>query len=86
MMQIKEILNDRGQKYGDFEGHARIAQRLKNTMKGTPRWHELTDSQKEALEMVVHKLGRILNGDPTYLDSWADIIGYIQLVVDELEG
>jgi hypothetical protein len=41
--------------------------------------------QKEALEMVAHKLGRIVNGDPNYLDSWVDIIGYTQLVLDRLK-
>ena len=38
----------------------------------------------ESLEMVQHKIGRIVNGDPTYLDSWVDIVGYTQLVIDEL--
>jgi hypothetical protein len=36
--------------------------------------------------MIVHKIGRILNGDPNYDDSWADIAGYAQLVVKELNG
>lgn len=34
--------------------------------------------------MVAHKIGRILNGDPNYHDSWHDIIGYTKLVADEL--
>ena len=29
---------------------------------------------------------RILNGDPDYHDSWHDIVGYAQLVADELSG
>ena len=36
--------------------------------------------------MMQHKIGRILNGDPAYLDSWVDIVGYTQLVVNELES
>ena len=33
-----------------------------------------------------HKIGRILNGDPDYQDSWTDIIGYTRLVeVDLIE-
>jgi hypothetical protein len=28
---------------------------------------------------------RICNGDPFYVDSWRDIAGYAQLVVNELE-
>ena len=34
--------------------------------------------------MIAHKIGRILNGDPNYLDSWIDIVGYAQLIVDRL--
>ena len=39
----------------------------------------------EALDLICNKLGRIANGDPTYDDSWRDIAGYAQLVVNELE-
>ena len=34
--------------------------------------------------MILHKLARIVNGDANYIDSWRDIVGYTQLVVDEL--
>ena len=50
------------------------------------KWHSLAPDQREALEMVFHKVGRILNGDPDYADSWADIAGYAKLVADRLEG
>jgi hypothetical protein len=36
--------------------------------------------------MICHKLGRIVNGDPNYADSWIDIAGYAKLVADRLEG
>ena len=35
--------------------------------------------------MICHKLSRIANGDPFYADSWHDIAGYSQLVVNILE-
>jgi hypothetical protein len=41
--------------------------------------------QIEALDMICHKIGRILNGDPNYADSWVDIAGYAKLVADRLE-
>lgn len=43
-------------------------------------------SQQEALDMIAHKIGRIINGNPYYTDSWVDIAGYAQLIVDELEA
>ena len=35
--------------------------------------------------MICHKIGRIVNGDPDYADSWIDIAGYAKLVADRLE-
>lgn len=83
---IGYTLQERGKRYGPFAGHADITQDLKLRMRDTDKWWHLTDSQKEALEMIAHKIGRILNGDPNYDDSWRDIAGYAQLVVDQLEG
>lgn len=85
MSSIDSTLNERGTRYGSFEGHARITQDLKNAMQDTPKWALLEDDQKEALEMTAHKIGRILNGDPNYIDSWHDIIGYVRLVEQRLE-
>jgi hypothetical protein len=83
-MNIDATLAERGKRYGDFTGHALITQNIKRAMITTPRWNVLTDDQKEALEMVAHKIGRILNGDPNYIDSWTDIIGYTRLVEADL--
>ena len=30
--------------------------------------------------MILHKIGRIINGDADYADSWHDIAGYASLV------
>lgn len=85
MSNIDKTLNERGTRYGDFEDHAFITQDLKAVMQETPNWDALKADQKEALEMTAHKIGRILNGDPDYIDSWHDIIGYIRLVEQRLE-
>jgi hypothetical protein len=85
MSNIDSTLNERGSRYGDFEDHAFITQDLKVVMQETPNWDLLKADQKEALEMTAHKIGRILNGDPNYIDSWHDIIGYIRLVEQRLE-
>ena len=83
-IEMEDILEARGKMYGEFKGHANITQSLKSAMFSTVGWERLSNSQKEALEMIAHKIGRILNGDPNYDDSWVDICGYSQLVVDEL--
>ena len=86
MTSITTILAERGSRYGDFATHALITQNLKDVMKKTPNWGILSPSQKEALEMTAHKIGRILNGDPDYDDSWVDIGGYTKLVADDLQA
>lgn len=84
MTDIAATLTQRGNRYGSFDEHARITQNLKIAMADSPNWHRLAADQKEALEMIVHKIGRILNGDPDYDDSWIDIAGYAKLVADRL--
>jgi hypothetical protein len=83
--KIEATLAERGTRYGDYAEHARITQNIKRAMQDSPNWDALADDQREALEMVAHKAGRILNGDPDYHDSWHDIIGYTKLVADRLE-
>ena len=46
----------------------------------------LDADQWEALDMILHKIARIANGDPNYADSWIDIAGYAKLISDRLEG
>lgn len=78
------LITERGSRYGKFKDGADIMQSLKDTMRDVDGWNNLTASQKEALDMIQHKIGRILNGDPTYDDSWKDIAGYATLIVNEL--
>jgi len=85
MADITETLKERGSRYGDFKEHARITQNIKAAMRDSPNWATLSDDKKECLEMIAHKQGRILNGDPEYHDSYHDIIGYTTLVADQLD-
>lgn len=84
MTDIDTTLAERGNRYGSFAEHARITQAIKAAMVDSPNWAKLADDQKEALEMIAHKAGRILNGNPDYHDSWHDIVGYTKLVADRL--
>ena len=85
---INTTLTERGKRYGTFKDHAEIAQRLKGVLRKfeAERGCDLDPDQREALEMIAHKIARILNGDPDYADSWHDIAGYAQLVADRLNG
>ena len=82
---IEDTLKERGNRYGGFDEHARITQNIKDAMRDSPNWDKLSADKKECLEMIAHKSGRILNGDPEYHDSWHDIEGYTRLVGKTLE-
>ena len=85
---INAVLNERGERYGKFVEHASLTQQFKTIMREHSAVNEkfMDDDQTEALEMIFHKIARILNGDPDYADSWVDIAGYAQLVADRLNG
>lgn len=83
-LSIEATLAERGTRYGVYTDHAQITQDMKAVMHKTPKWAGLAAHQKETLEMIAHKIGRILNGDPDYHDSWHDIVGYTKLTADEL--
>ena len=85
---IDNVLNERGKRYGKFVGHAQISMMFKRMQRGfsLDRNQVLSDDQQEALDMIFHKIARIINGDQNYADSWVDIAGYAKLVSDRLNG
>lgn len=83
-MSVDTILEERGKRYGPFDQHAEITWSIKSAMHVSEGWANLTDSQREALDMIAHKIGRILGGDPNWKDSWDDIAGYATLVAKQL--
>jgi len=94
---IAATLEERGKRYGSFEDHARVTQALKKVIRFEietlhpdcnpfdPEQSFLTVTQQEALDMICHKIGRIVCGDPDYSDSWHDIAGYAKLEDDKLK-
>jgi len=79
------LLTERGSTHGRFIDHARATQRIKLVIRDELRRRnqrgqdKLTDMHIEALEMIAHKIGRILAGDPDFADHWIDISGYAEL-------
>lgn len=82
---VHRILNERGERYGSFEANAHTAQTLKQAMRGAPGWVLLSNAQREGLEMIQHKIARMLHGDTKYLDNIVDICGYASLVCDSMQ-
>lgn len=91
VQSINQVLEERGTRYGQFINQAGIAQGLHQVIEfgmqvtGKTRFDFYVD-ELEALNMIVNKLARIVNGDPHYSDSWRDIAGYATLVADRLDN
>ena len=85
-MDINDTLKERGARYGAFVDHARVSQKLKRIIYKELKAQKksLTAAQWEALDMICHKIGRIVVGDADYDDSWRDIAGYAMLVTNRL--
>ena len=83
MSSIEKTLQERQKTHGSFSTHAAISQLLTGAMRSREGWERLEDDQKEALEMIAHKIARILNGNPNVHDHWHDISGYATLVAEQ---
>ena len=85
---VDETLDERAKDYGKFKDGAALMQGIKRLIADHAAKHGKTfaDDQWEALEMIVHKIGRIVNGNPDKVDHWVDIAGYAKLIADRLQG
>jgi len=77
---MSDILDEREKTHGDYPQVSRMAQKLKRAMRRGKNWRALDDTQRETLEMVATKIGRILSGNPHEPDHWTDCVGYFQLI------
>lgn len=85
MPGVEEILSERGKTHGDFVLNSLISQSLKEIIQAPPYWNKLDASQKEALDMICHKISRIIAGNSNFKDHWDDIAGYATLVSKDLK-
>jgi hypothetical protein len=85
-MSIEKTLKQRGSIYGAFADNAETSQILKQTMRNAKNWDELSYAQQEALEMVQHKISRMLNGNHNYQDNVIDILGYTELMFKDMKA
>lgn len=73
---------NRDHQHGGMEAVGHLAQAIKAHMRTGRNWHLLGPSHREALDMIAHKLSRILSGaDPHDPQHWEDVAGYAQAVM-----
>ncbi len=85
-MNTEAVIENRGKDYGKYSEVSRLDQAFKTVLTSGRNWDTLPDNQKTSLEMITHKIARILNGDPTKEDTWLDISGYSTLPLKILRG
>lgn len=83
-MTVAETLASRAKTHGVFMDNGTIMQALKAECRKGKNWATLAPDQQEALDMIMHKCGRILSGNPDEPDHWHDIQGYAALVENRL--
>lgn len=85
---VETMLSEREKTHGNFRDHARCTQRLKAVLRDELEimGRTLTMEQQEALDMVFHKIGRMVAGDANFIDHWDDLAGYSTLVAKILRG
>lgn len=88
METVQQLLNARGEqhdRYGDFAKKADLIQAIKDLVRQFDGWNAMAADQQEALDMIIHKMGRLVAGNPDNIDSWQDIAGYAMLVANRLK-
>ena len=80
------LLDEREITHGDFATKARFIQAFKLMMRTAEGYDDLSPAQRESLDMIATKIGRILHGQPNFADHWRDGAGYFELIVRELEA
>lgn len=80
MTEVNELLSEREKTHGNFVDVSFVAQDLKATIRLSPNWEGLMATQKEALDMICNKMGRLLSGNPEFEDHSDDIVGYAVLL------
>lgn len=80
MTEVNNLLSEREKTHGQFIEVSQIAQNLKSIIRWGRNWNDLTSTQKEALDMICNKMGRLLSGNPRFEDHSDDIVGYAVLL------
>tara|TARA_Y100000310_G_scaffold324866_1_gene387320 strand:+ start:10581 stop:10850 length:270 start_codon:yes stop_codon:yes gene_type:complete len=86
MPTIDGILEERGPVHGDAKKQFTLSQNLKAVARYGTDFEHLSPLQKEALDMILMKVSRVVVGDENHQDHWDDIAGYAALVSKELKN
>ena len=73
------VVPNRDRQHGGMQAVGDVSQLIKGAMRDGRNWERLSCGYCEALDMIAHKIGRVLSGaDPHDPQHWEDIAGYAQ--------
>ena len=68
---------NRDDQHGGVQAVGEVSQVIKFYMRRATNWNSLSFGGRESMDMIAHKIGRILSGaDPHDRQHWEDIAGY----------
>jgi hypothetical protein len=79
MSDTNEIIAARTRTHGRFSDVAKASCALKAILRTGPAWIAMNDQERESADMIVHKLARIISGNPHEEEHWDDIAGYAKI-------
>ena len=85
MSDIEKTLESRLKTHGEYENYCRVVQGLKDVVKQSPNYENMSCVHKETLDMIFSKVARICCGNPDHLDHPHDIAGYASLLEKHLK-
>ena len=86
MADVNETIVNRESVHGDFRLNGACSQQIKDLFRIQQNWPSLSSEQRESLDLIATKIGRILTGDCNEPDHWHDVAGYAGLIEKILLG
>ena len=83
---VDKVVEERGHTHGSYQEGARVIQSIKRLFHQEPGWMDLDACQKESMDMIATKCGRILCGDQNAIQHWEDLGGYSKLIIDRIKA
>jgi hypothetical protein len=86
MTERDPLLVERNKTHGSFRLNAHFSQTLKSIVQSDSSGYALMKPEhREALDMIMMKVSRLMSGHAHFKDHWDDIAGYAKLGAEACE-
>lgn len=85
LLELESILNNRAGSYGSYNEVAKIQTQIIDLLRSAKGYNKLKSSTILAIEMIIHKIIRLVNSGKEKEDTLMDIAGYALLALAEIK-